>query len=89
MIQKSSFVFNMDKRELHNSTPPPPGLSPPPHNKTIFFNEFLDNQIKIKASNMVSRALTDYAYYLEIFYVIIAHTIGLILSLTESFGWQL
>ena len=32
---------------------------------------------------MVSSALTDYAYYLEIFYVIIAHTIGLILSLTE------
>ena len=38
---------------------------------------------------MVSSALTDYAYYLEIFYVIIAHTIGLILSLNESFGWQL
>ena len=36
---------------------------------------------------MVSSALTDYAYYLEIFYVVIAHTIGLILSLTELELW--
>ena len=35
---------------------------------------------------MVSSALTDYAYYLEIFYVIITQRMGLILSLTESFG---
>ena len=36
---------------------------------------------------MVSSALTDYAYYLEIFYVVIAHTIALILSLTELELW--
>ena len=71
----------MDKREFHNSTPHPHTI------RQSFFNvSFLINQINIKASNMVGSAVTDNTNYFEIFYVIIALTIGLILSLTESLG---